>query len=125
MLKEEVGYKVYLTENADDDNYSYRYQDTLSAKAGTTVEANAYTTKQPSGFDTQHFLLRNPHRKSLPQMEVIVITVKYSRNVYTITFEERLLKESPVLTYEGNRAYTFIKWGCYRLYDRVIGKPRP
>ena len=47
-----VGYKaVYLTENADDDNYSYAGTVDLRAISGTTVQADD-GTKKPQGFDT-------------------------------------------------------------------------
>ena len=94
-----VGYKVvYLTENADDDNYSYAGTvDTLSAKAGTPVEANAYTTK-PSGFDTQHFSFKESTSEIVAADGSTVITVKYSRNVYTITFEGTSSQGKAVLT---------------------------
>ena len=111
-----VGYKVvYLTENADDDNYSYAGTvDTLSAKAGTTVEANAYTTK-PSGFDTQHFSFKESTSEIVAADGSTVITVKYSRNVYTITFEGTSSQGKAVLTCKETEHTHSLNGGCYRL----------
>ena len=111
-----VGYKVvYLTENADDDNYSYAGTvDTLSAKAGTPVEANAYTTK-PSGFDTQHFSFKESTSEIVAADGSTVITVKYSRNVYTITFEGTSSQGKAVLTCKETEHTHSLNGGCYRL----------
>nr|WP_289697872.1 doubled motif LPXTG anchor domain-containing protein [Enterocloster clostridioformis] len=111
-----VGYKVvYLTENADDDNYSYAGTvDTLSAKAGTTVEANAYTTK-PSGFDTQHFSFKESTSEIVAADGSTVITVKYSRNVYTITFEGTSSQGKAVLTCKETEHTHSLNGECYRL----------
>ena len=82
-----VDYKVvYLTENADDDNYSYAGTVTLKAKAGTEVTANARTNK-PSGFDTEHFAFKEATTATVNADGSTVINVKYSRNKYTITFK--------------------------------------
>ena len=120
-----VGYKVvYLTENADDDNYSYAGTvDTLSAKAGTTVEANAYTTK-PSGFDTQHFSFKESTSEIVAADGSTVITVKYSRNVYTITFEGTSSQGKAVLTCKETEHTHSLNGGCYRLVcdrNHIIG----
>ena len=111
-----VGYKVvYLTENADDDNYSYAGTvDTLSAKAGTTVEANAYTTK-PSGFDTQHFSFKESTSEIVAADGSTVITVKYSRNVYTITFEGTSSQGKAVLTCKETEHTHSLNGECYHL----------
>ena len=111
-----VGYKVvYLTENADDNNYSYAGTvDTLRAKAGSTVKADAYTTK-PSGFDTQHFSFKESTSEIVAADGSTVITVKYSRNVYTITFEGTSAQGKPVLTCKETEHTHSINGGCYRL----------
>ena len=111
-----VGYKVvYLTENADDNNYSYAGTvDTLRAKAGSTVKADAYTTK-PSGFDTQHFSFKESTSEIVAADGSTVITVKYSRNVYTITFEGTSAQGKPVLTCKETEHTHSISGGCYRL----------
>lgn len=76
---------VYLTENADDENYSYAGTVTEQAKAGTEVTADARTQK-PQGFDTEHFTFENATSALVNADGSTVITVKYSRNEYTITF---------------------------------------
>ncbi|WP_143786388.1 InlB B-repeat-containing protein [Olsenella sp. An188] len=82
-----VGYKVvYMTENADDNGYSYAGTVELSAKAGTTVSADNMTQK-PYGFDTQHFSFERATSADVAADGSTVITVRYSRNEYTITFE--------------------------------------
>ena len=120
-----VGYKVvYLTENADDNNYSYAGTvDTLRAKAGSTVKADAYTTK-PSGFDTQHFSFKESTSEIVAADGSTVITVKYSRNVYTITFEGTSAQGKPVLTCKETEHTHSISGGCYRLNcntDHYVG----
>ena len=76
---------VYLTENANDDNYSYAGTVKSSAKAGTEVTADA-STKKPVGFDTTHFTFEESSSAVVNADGSTVITVKYSRNEYTITF---------------------------------------
>ena len=76
---------VYLTENANDDNYSYAGTVKSSAKAGTEVTADANTEK-PVGFDTIHFTFEESSSAVVNADGSTVITVKYSRNEYTITF---------------------------------------
>lgn len=83
----DVDYKVvYMTENADDDNYSYAGTVTLQAKSGSEVTANK-DTRKPSGFDTRHFEYENSTTATVNGDGSTVIVVKYSRNTYTITFE--------------------------------------
>ena len=117
-----VGYKVvYLTENADDNNYSYvGTVDTLTARAGTTVKADAYTAK-PYGFDTQHFSFKESTSEVVAADGSTVITVKYSRNVYTITFLKTAKDERWELT--CNREKHSHWFGCYdRRGNLVCGK---
>ena len=117
-----VGYKVvYLTENADDNNYSYvGTVDTLTARAGTTVKADAYTAK-PYGFDTQHFSFKESTSEVVAADGSTVITVKYSRNVYTITFLKTAKDERWELT--CNREKHSHWFGCYdRKGNLVCGK---
>ena len=81
-----VGYKaVYLTENADDDNYSYAGTVDLRAISGTTVQADDGTQK-PQGFDTEHFTFKESTSEVVSADGSTVIVVKYTRNKYTITF---------------------------------------
>ena len=81
-----VGYKaVYLTENADDDNYSYAGTVDLRAVSGTTVQADGGTQK-PQGFDTEHFTFKESTSEVVAADGSTVIVVKYTRKQYTITF---------------------------------------
>ena len=77
---------VYLTENADDDGYSYAGTVMQSAKAGTDVVADA-STKKPNGFDNKHFTFEESSMAKVESDGSTVITVKYSRNEYTIRFK--------------------------------------
>ena len=77
---------VYLTENANDDGYSYVGTVTDRAQAGTTIQANA-NSRKPMGFDTQHFTFESSDQAEVKADGSTVITVKYSRNEYTITFQ--------------------------------------
>ena len=82
----EVSYKVvYMTENADDTNYSYAGTVELKEIAGTKVTAGADTTK-PSGFDTTHFTFKSATTETVEADGSTVVVVYYSRNVYRITF---------------------------------------
>ncbi len=65
-----VGYKaVYLTENADDDNYSYAGTVDLRAVSGTTVQADGGTQNHRDLI--QNILpLRSLPVRLLPQTEV-------------------------------------------------------
>ena len=76
---------VYLTENANDDGYSYVGTVTDMAKAGETVQATK-DSRKPEGFDTQHFTFESSDSAVVSADGSTVITVKYSRNEYTITF---------------------------------------
>ena len=76
---------VYLTENANDDGYSYVGTVTDRAKAGETVQATK-DSRKPEGFDTQHFTFESSDSAVVSADGSTVITVKYSRNEYTITF---------------------------------------
>ena len=81
-----VGYKaVYLTENADDDNYSYAGTVDLRDISGTTVQADGGTQK-PQGFDTEHFIFKESTSEVVAADGSTVIVVKYTRKQYTITF---------------------------------------
>lgn len=84
----EVNYKVvYLTENADDDNYSYAGTVTLRAKAGTKVSADARTEKPDEFKEREHFTFKEATTATVNADGSTVVNVKYSRNKYTITFE--------------------------------------
>ena len=117
-----VSYKaVYLTENADDDNYSYAGTVDLRAISGTTVQADGGTQK-PQGFDTEHFTFKESTSEVVAADGSTVIVVKYTRNQYTITFEgtatgkKELVCSLRVHTHE-EPSWEFLGWnsGCYEL----------
>ena len=78
---------VYMTENADDDEYSYAGSVKMSALTGEEVTADR-TSKTPSGFDTQHFTFESAERATVAGDGSTVIPVYYARNEYTLTFKE-------------------------------------
>ena len=108
-----VNYKVvYMTENADDENYSYAGTVELEAKAGTEVTADANTEK-PSGFDTDHFMFESSSSATVAADGSTVITVKYSRNEYTLTFEGTADRGELIC---GKQEHTHSRYdGCYEL----------
>lgn len=80
---------VYLTENADDGNCSYFGSiGNQLAEVGTTVTANANSAK-PSGLDTAHFTFAESTSATVKADGSTVVTVKYKRNTYTLTSEEK------------------------------------
>ena len=102
---------VYLTENADDDNYSYAGTVTLNAKAGTTVNASAETEK-PEGFDNNNFTFKESSSVVVEADGSSVVTVKYSRNVYRIVFPVNVKKD--LICTKQEHKHT-INNGCYEL----------
>ena len=118
-----VGYKaVYLTENADDDNYSYAGTVDLRAISGTTVQADD-GTKKPQGFDTEHFTFKESTSEVVSADGSTVLVVKYTRNKYTITFlgtatgRKELVCELREHTHKEPSKGFLGKWdeGCYEL----------
>ena len=82
----EVSFKVvYMAENADDDQYSYKGTVSLTGTAGTRFTADKDTAK-PSGFDTEHFEFLSSTTEEIAADGTTVIVVKYLRRQYTITF---------------------------------------
>ena len=123
-----VGYKaVYLTENADDDNYSYAGTVDLRAISGTTVHADG-ETKKPQGFDTEHFTFKESTSEVVAADGSTVIVVKYTRNKYTITFlgtssdgGKKLICELKEHTHKEPSKGYLGGWnaGCY---EKICGK---
>ena len=118
-----VGYKaVYLTENADDDNYSYAGTVDLRDISGTTVQADGGTQK-PQGFDTEHFIFKESTSEVVSADGSTVLVVKYTRNKYTITFlgtatgRKELVCELREHTHKEPSKGFLGKWdeGCYEL----------
>ena len=82
-----VDYKiVYMTENADDEGYSYVDTVTARAQAGTKVQATADSLK-PNKFDTDHFTFKESTEEVVAADGSTVIIAYYTRNEYTITFK--------------------------------------
>ena len=81
-----VGYKVvYLIENADDSGFSYLTSTDASAQVGSTVTASGSTT--PAGLDTKNFTFSSATTETVKADGSTVVTVKYTRNVYTVTWK--------------------------------------
>ena len=81
-----VGYKVvYLIENADDSGFSYLTSTDASAQVGSTVTASASTA--PAGLDTKNFTFSSATTETVKADGSTVVTVKYTRNVYTVTWK--------------------------------------
>ena len=79
---------VYLAENADDNGYSYVTSVVRSATVDTTVTDNG--TNAPSGIDTTNFTFSSATFAKVKPDGTTVVTVKYSRNRYTITWNGEL-----------------------------------
>ena len=81
----EVNYTVvYLAENANDDGYSYVSSAVKSAVVGSNVQESA-SSAGASGIDTTNFTFESSTSATVAANGSTVITVKYSRNVYTLT----------------------------------------
>ena len=82
---------VYMIENADDDGYSYLATVTKTAPTGSSVTMNAQTAgangTRPSDLDTTNFTFKESSTETISADGTTVVIVKYSRNVYTITWE--------------------------------------
>ncbi len=74
---------VYMLENANDDGFSYFGTVEGSGTIGTNVTADA-STEKPAGFDSNNFTFKEASTEVVKADGSTVVTVKYSRNVYTI-----------------------------------------
>ena len=80
---------VYWGENADDTNYSALATATLTGKVGSTVTLNATTGALPNSVsDGQHFKFYSSDSATIRADGSSVLNVKFSRNIYTLTFRE-------------------------------------
>ncbi|MBR5619550.1 MAG: InlB B-repeat-containing protein, partial [Clostridia bacterium] len=83
------GYKiVYMIENANDNDYSYlatvnKTEETDSTVTMTAATAEASGTK-PSELDTVNFTFKDSTTETVKADGTTVVTVRYSRNVYTL-----------------------------------------
>ena len=85
-----VDYKiVYMIENANDDGYSYLGTVTRQETTGAYVQLNSQSANQnaPNDLDRTNFTFKESSREQIAADGTTVIIVKYSRNVYTITWE--------------------------------------
>ena len=80
---------VYWGENADDTNYSALATATLTGKVGSTVTLDANTGALPKSVsDRQHFEFLSSDSATIRADGSSVLNVKFSRNIYTLTFRE-------------------------------------
>ena len=81
---------VYMIENADDDGYSFLASVTKQALAGSEVTMTAATAgaagTKPSTLDTDNFTFKESTTETIKADGSSVVIVKYSRNVYTISW---------------------------------------
>ena len=82
---------VYMIENADDDGYSYLATVTKSAETGSSITMTAQTAgatgTRPRDLDTTNFTFKDSTTEKVKADGTTVVVVRYSRNVYTITWE--------------------------------------
>ncbi|MBR4579424.1 MAG: InlB B-repeat-containing protein, partial [Oscillospiraceae bacterium] len=82
---------VYMIENANDDGYSYLATVTKQAETGSSITMTAQTAgadgTRPSELDTTNFTFKDSTTETVLADGTTVVTVRYSRNVYTITWE--------------------------------------
>ncbi|MBR6208442.1 MAG: InlB B-repeat-containing protein, partial [Oscillospiraceae bacterium] len=79
---------VYMIENANDDNYSYLATVTKTAATGSSITMTAQTAgadgTRPSELDTTNFTFKDSTTETVLADGTTVVTVRYSRNVYTL-----------------------------------------
>ncbi|MBR0456132.1 MAG: InlB B-repeat-containing protein, partial [Firmicutes bacterium] len=79
---------VYMIENANDEGYSYLGTATKQAETDTTVKLDGTTADAgaPNALDKQNFTFKESSTETIKADGSSVVVVKYSRNVYTITW---------------------------------------
>ena len=79
---------VYMIENADDDGYSFLGTVELEEKTGTEVSFNKTEADRnaPSSLDRTNFTFKDSTTETVKSDGSTVVTIRYSRNVYTITW---------------------------------------
>ena len=86
----QVDYKiVYMIENANDDGYSYLATMTKQAATGSKVkltkaQADDYAPTGNNGLDKTNFTFKDSTEETIAADGTTVVTVRYSRNVYTL-----------------------------------------
>lgn len=121
----EVNYTVvYLTENADDNNYSY-----LTSSIGTAVVGDTVTGSRnaPAGLDTKNFTFKDSTSSVVKADGSTVVTVRYSRNVYTITWSGRYYYEENKYKDNYGNAKLTAKYGANitELWKKTFNAPCP
>ena len=112
---------VYMIENANDDGYSYLATVTKTAPTGSEVTMTAQTAgangTRPSELDTTNFTFKESSTETISADGTTVVIVKYSRNVYTITWNGSGYEDRhPV----GKVAYAFPVVSECRYFDRYL-----
>ena len=115
---------VYLTENADDDNYSYLGSKVEQALVGTEVSGAGTTI---SGLDTTNFTYKDSTTAKVKADGSTVVTVRYSRKSYTITWSGRYYKNSDDYENTGKTATLTAKYGANitQLWKTTFNEPYP
>lgn len=85
------GYKiVYMIENANDNGYSYLATVTKTAPTGSSITMTEQTAgangTRPSDLDTTNFTFKDSTTETVKADGTTTVVVRYSRNVYTITW---------------------------------------
>jgi len=77
---------VYMIENANDSSFSYLASNaTQTAATGSTVTVTAGSSlAKPSALDSVHFTFKEASTETVAADGSTVVTVKYSRKVYTL-----------------------------------------
>lgn len=88
---------VYSIENADDNNYSYLGTVKETAKVDSEVTATK-NSKKPTNLDTTNFTFKDSTTETVKADGSTVVNVRYSRNVYTISWNGDV--------YEGSDGHT-------------------
>ena len=106
-----VGYKVvYLIENADDNNYSLLCTDAKTGKTGDNVQITAKTANPTNWGELEKnaFTFKDSTSEVLKADGTSIVTVRYSRNTYTIRFQDK----SPTLCRMESHTHTLSN--CYK-----------
>ncbi len=94
---------VYLVENADDEDYSYLATKTKKAETGSTITMNAQTAgaadTRPDDLDTTNFTFKDSTTETVKADGTTVVTVRYSRNVYTLVSQSSYYNASVTAKY--------------------------
>ena len=125
---------VYMIENADDNGYSYLATVTKTAPTDSKVTMTAATAgasgTRPSELDTTNFTFKDSTTETISADGTTVVTVRYSRNVYTITWNGMDRRHTGMGDYweynQGNASLT-AKYGANisKLWQETFNDPYP